>query len=198
MTEKEKKLTPRVPREAVATPEQVRVLLDVTPEKETELRREQAKALKLFRSRARLSRAERKKGRGIELERHHQQTGNRDALAEALAMQGRFAEAEHIAINPELKAVFGEKRAAIEAPDADCECPTYSEENGLFIPNQFIESEVISDKHGGLTPAVRCRVCVKLNVRQMFPDLAAQRAARSRSVKGRDEVKATEFFKEAR
>ena len=51
---KEKKLA-QVPREAVATPDDVRKFLELTDEQIDELKIEQEKKLKLFRSRARLT-----------------------------------------------------------------------------------------------------------------------------------------------
>jgi hypothetical protein len=190
---------PSVPRESVATPEQARLALDLSEEKTKELRRDQDKALALFRSRARLSDLERRVGRGIELERHHTKTGNREALADALAMQGRFAEAVKASRDKDKKKVFREKIKAIDKADDDCPCPTYREENGLHLPNQHVESFVVSQKHGQVMPAIRCRVCGKLNVRANLPHLAEQRAARATSLANENrQIKAVDFFSEAR
>jgi hypothetical protein len=123
MSEKEQQIIPSVPRESVATPEQARAHLEITPDKEKDIRTQQAKALKVFRSKARLTPAEFQRGRGVELERHHRITGNQNALAEALAMQGRFHEAALAADDPALTAVLTEKAEAIDRPDENCDCP---------------------------------------------------------------------------
>ena len=191
----EKKLIPSVAREAVALPDDARRALELTPEQRQEIKKEQDRLLKLFRSRARLTPLEFQKARGIELERHHKRTGNVNALAEALAMQGRFEEAAEYAVREDLKAIFTEKAEAVASDDDDCECPRYTEDGDLFIPNQFIESEVVSTKHGAVMPAIRCRICKKLNVRQILPHLAEQRAVRRDE---NDHSTAAKFFSERR
>jgi phage FluMu protein Com len=189
----------KIPQEAVATPSDVRRVLELSPEEIERLRKQQAKALKLYKSRARLSPREQQVGRGIELERHYRQTGNLDGLAEALSMQGRFAEAAAVAANPVLREQYLERDAAVHSPDDDCSCPTYREENGLHIPNQHVEANVVSLKHGDVMPAIRCRVCGKLNVRPLFQHLAEQRTARAKSIANeRQQIKADEFFKTKR
>lgn len=184
----------------IATPQDVLRNLALTDEQITDLRREQDKALKVFRSKARLTPKERMLGYAVEMERHHRQTGNKDALAEAVAIQGRYREAAEIAVNPELIVNFTEKADAIEKPDVNCECPDHAAEGDLHIPNQFIQANVISIKHGGeLMPAIRCRVCNDLNVRSIPPHLAEQKAARAHSVANENnQVKADQFFRQKR
>lgn len=180
----------------IATATDIRTFLALSDEETAELQKQQEKALKKFRSKARLTPAERVMGHGIELELHHRQTGNKDGLAEALGMQGRYLEAAHIAVNPKLAAVLLEKAEAIDSADDDCDCPGFEEIDGLRIPNQYVEGNVISQKHGGVMPAIRCKVCKKLNVRPIFPHLAEQQAARRSSVSNEArQVKATDFFK---
>lgn len=176
----------------VAAPADIVNALDLTDEQRQALRDSQAKALQKFRSKAKLTPAEQTLGLGIQLEQHHRLTGNQNALAEALAMQGRFREAVNTATDPALKARLLEKAEAIESPDDDCECPTYTQMDDLQIPNQFVEARVLTRR--GLLPAIRCQVCRRLNVRPELPHLAEQHAARQQSVAGK-EVKATDFFR---
>jgi hypothetical protein len=183
---------------SVATPADVANILALDDEQIAELQKGQQKALDTFRSKARLTPEERQLGYGIEMERHHRQTVNKDALAEALAMQGRFVEAADIAEREDLKNVLAEKAEAILKDDANCECPNHTEDSGFHIPNQYVESYAISHKHDGkIMPLIRCRVCGDLNARAMPAHLAEQRAARAASVAGK-EVSATQFFREAR
>lgn len=180
-------LTTTIPKEAVATPEQVRDNLALTDEQRKELQDEQ---LKTFRSRARLTPEEMKMGRAIELERHHRQTGNVNALAEALADQGRFREAAEMATRKDLKAVLLEKAEAVDRPDADCECDSHIIDGDFKIPVQYVESYVMRD--GKLMPAIRCRTCKCLNVMPILPHLADQQAAQA-TREGDREVK--DFFR---
>lgn len=181
-----------VPREAVATPEDVRATLALTDAQREELQKEQ---LKIYRSRARLTPEEQIIGRAIELERHHRITGNQDALAEAISAQGRFREAANIAIREDLKKVLLEKADAVEQPDIDCPCPTYTKHDDLHLPSQYVESNVIRD--GKFTPAIRCKVCKTLNIMPILPHLAKLQAVRAQSVAGK-ETRADEYFRQPR
>lgn len=182
-----------VPREEVATPEDVAKILELTPEQIQELRKEQA--LRLYRSRAVLSPQERRIGRGIELERHYREVGKPDGLAEALAMQGRYQEAAEVAVNEVLKRELAEKAAAVDAPDEDCKCDNFKDVGKYSIPNQYIESYGYSAKHGKDMPFVRCTVCGTLNVKPSPDYLEEQRAIRNSTDLAPDDSSKLEFFK---
>lgn len=135
---------------------------------------EQAEWRKLLNSRATLNRREYFKARGAELEQHHQATGNKDALAESLAMQGKFEEAKKTAKRKDLKKLFGEKLNAVTQPDTDCDCDNFRTENGARLPNQFIESYGWSEVHHQQMPFIRCQVCGNLNAKPMPEYLNAE------------------------
>lgn len=177
-----------VKREDVATADDVRKLLEIDDEKLSDIQIEQARLLKLHRSRARLSSEDFAKARAIELEIHHKKTGNKDGLAESYAAQGRFEEAAKVAKSKELKKVFREKRDALRK-SSDCKCDAfYTADDGTILPNQHVESYV------GKLPLLRCRKCNKLSAIPMPSHLAEQREVRRKSEKGA-EIKAEEFFK---
>ncbi|MBX3288374.1 MAG: hypothetical protein KF855_03420 [Acidobacteria bacterium] len=177
----------------IATPNDVKNVLALDDEQITELRKEQEKALKKFRSRARLNPLERRVGRGVELERHFRATGNMNGLAEALAMQGRFNEAAEYATRDDLKASFKEKAEACGC--SECDCPSHRDENGLELPNQYVESYEVKD--GKLEPSVRCVVCNKLSIGPHLEHLEKQRGVRAKAVEaGRESVTAQEFFRQ--
>lgn len=182
----------QVERKDVATPDDVRKMLALDDGQIEELRKEQEKALRKFRSRARLNAAERRIGRGVELERHFSQTGNLDGLAEAFAMQGRFAEAAETAVREDLQATFTEKANACLCNG--CDCPSHSEEEGLMLPNQYIESYEI--KNGKMEPAVRCQNCNNLSIGRHIDHLERARDVRAKAVnEGRESMTAREFFR---
>lgn len=186
-----------VPKYAVATPERVGELLKVSPEREKELREEQDKLLDQFRSKSGLTPAQRRIARGIELERIHRQSGDKNGLAEALAQQGRYAEAVETAVNPDLKAELEEKLAAVERPDDDCLCDSHHQsQSGHLLPNQFVLCEGYSEKHKKDVSFIKCMVCGVLNARALLPHLESQRQARRKSESGAP-VRAEKFFKKA-
>lgn len=181
-----------VPREEVATPEDVRRLLNKTPEEAEELQK--AQALQLYRSRARLSPEERTIGRGIELERHYRIVNKPDGLAEALAMQGKYAEAAAVAVSPAYKKDFQEMATAVDSADTDCTCDSHKETKDYLIPNQYVERYSYSQKHRRMMPFVRCTVCKTLNARPMPEHLVKQRAIRHSSLH-EDSEERINFFK---
>lgn len=182
-----------VPREEVATPEDVAKVLELTPEKIEELRKEQA--LRLYRSRARLSPQERRMGRGIELEQHYREVGKPDGLAEALAMQGKYQEAAEVAVNEVLKKELAEKAAAVDASDDDCKCDNFTDTGKYSIPNQYIESYGYSAKHDKDMPFIRCTVCGNLNAKPSPAYLEEQRAVRNSPDMAPDDERKLDFFK---
>lgn len=183
-----------IKRSDVATPSDVRRVLALSKEEKAEIKKEQDKLLKLHRSRARLSPEERKLARGIELERHFRQTKNKNGLAEALAMQGKYEEAAKVAQTADLKKSLREKRDAVNSADADCQCDTYYQTGGgVMLPNQHVESYGYSEKHKKVMPFIRCKCCRKLNARPMLSHLAEQRKMRRKSERG-EEVRADALF----
>ena len=130
--------------------------------------------------------------RSIELEQHHRKTGNKDALAEALAGQGRFVEAVQVVERPDLKAVLEEKIEAVLKDDADCACATYNLDGEYHLPNQHIESYAYSEKHKTVMPFIRCRICNTLNAMPVLGHLAEQQAVR------RSDAEPTDFFTQPR
>jgi hypothetical protein len=165
-----------VPRDAIATPDQVLKVLELTSEQMEEIRREQD--LLLYRSRALLTPAERRRGLGVELEQHHLQTGNKDGLAEALSLQGRYKEAADTAASPELKKDYKERARAVDRPDDDCPCDTFQDFGEHSLPTQYIEFYGHSDKHGQEMPFVRCTLCGVLNAMPAPAHLLEQRELR--------------------
>lgn len=176
-----------VPRSAVATPEQALKALELTPEQIKEIEEEQA--LLLYRSRAMLTPNERRRGLGIELERHHRQTGNKDGLGEALALQGRYDEAARTAQSPMLQRELREQAKAVSRPDDDCPCDSFQEIGEYNLPTQYIEMYGHSEKHGEEVPFVRCTLCGVLNAMPAPTHLTEQRDLRhSNEVGDRDRL----------
>ena len=136
----------------IATPDNVREFLAVDDEKMQEY---QEQHLKLYRSRARLTHAERVLGRGIELEQHFRQVGKPDGLAEALEMQGRYDEAAAVAVKPELKASLTEKAQGMRNTKCDCDAIDAKGE-----PNSYKES--VTFVNGKPAVLVRCTKCNSL------------------------------------
>lgn len=182
--------TSPVPREAVATPADVLKALAMSEERQAELQKE--RDLAIYRSRARLSSAERRIGRGIELERHHRITGNKDGLAEALALQGKYQEAAEVAQSDRLKAEYSEKCRAVERPDDDCECDSFYESGNYLLPNQYIEFYGYSEKHGQEMAFVRCQACRELNAMTPPEHLLEQKQLRHSQAPDSERLK---FFK---
>lgn len=141
------------PAAKIATADEVKEMLELTPEK---IEAYQEQHLKTYRSRAMLSREERKLGRAIELERHFRQTGKADGLAEALAAQGRFTEAVEASQSKELRAEFAAKADAMTAEP--CECDTVGTDGDV---NRYAESETF-DERGNTILLIRCRQCRRL------------------------------------
>jgi hypothetical protein len=179
-----------VPRKAVATPAQVLKALELTPEEMADIRKEQD--LMLYRSRALLTPAERRRGLGIELEQHHLKTGNKDGLAEALALQGKYKEAATTAVNKLLRREYAEKARAVTKPDSDCPCDSFQEIGEYNLPTQYIEFYGHSDKHGVDMPFIRCTLCGELNAMPAPQHLLEQRDLRNSDT---DERTRQNFFK---
>lgn len=171
--------TSPVPKEAVATPADVEKALSLTDEQLVDLQKE--RDLAIYRSRAILSPEERRRGRGVELEKHYKITGNMDGLAEAFALQGRYGEAAEVAASDRLKATYSEKHRAVEREDNDCECDSFSESGDYLLPNQYIESYGYSAKHGKDMPFIRCQACGELNAMPSLPHLSSQQQLRHNS-----------------
>lgn len=179
-----------VPRSSVATPEDVTKALTLTPEQIEELRREQL--LKLYRSRARLSDNERRIARGVELEDHYLKTGNKDGLAEALMLQGRYGEAADVAESDSYKQELYEKADAIQKNDQHCGCDRYKETGGYNLPQQYVEFYGHSHKHGREVPFIRCTNCGDLNAMSAPNHLLKQRQLRNSDASDQERLA---FFK---
>lgn len=162
----------------VGTPEDIRRLIGVPSEEDLAA---QVRLLDVYRSRARLTDAQREIARGVELEAVHRTTENGDGLAEALAMQGRFGEASTVAENPDLAAAMLEKHNAVYAPDVACDCDAFTEKDGYRIPNHYAEAVGYSFQHKASMPFIRCTLCGDLNARPLPPYLAQADALASSS-----------------
>lgn len=179
-----------VPRSSVATSEQVLKALELTPEQISDIEREQA--LMLYRSRAMLTPNERRVGLGVQLEQHHLLTGNKDGLAEALSLQGRYLEAARTAQSTDLRKEYGERAAAVAKKDDDCSCDSFQEIGEHNLPTQYIELYGHSEKHNREMPFVRCTLCGELNAMPAPQHLAEQRDLRNSEASDSDRLK---YFK---
>lgn len=182
-----------VPRSAVAVRADVENRLSIDEEKAKQLQLDQQRLRRLYHSRARLSPADYARARGMELEAHHRQTGNNDALAEALAQQGRYSEAAAVAENPDLRAQMLSYLSAVEKPDDDCACDSIEIIEDFAVPTQNVEFYGYSEKHGAVVPFIRCRKCNDLNARANLPHLVEQKRERDKAVAGK--TPNTDFFK---
>ena len=95
----------------------------------------------------------------------------RDRVAEALAMQGKYHDAALEAASPEAKKRYAEIHAAVWRDDEEsCECPeTTADPRGakgqtIQLPTTYAEEIVYSEKHGREMPLVRCSLCGDANV----------------------------------
>lgn len=186
----DKKPVSVVPREAVATPEDVSKILHLTQEGIEELQREQK--LALSRSRALLSDNDRRVARGIELERHYLITGDKNGLAEALKLQGRYWEAARAAKDPAIKAELTEMAMAVDKPDENCSCDDFKESDEYNLPQQYIEIRGYSEKHKSEITFIRCQECGDLNARPAPNHLLKQREVRNSNLSDKEKLT---FFK---
>lgn len=147
-------------------------------------------------SRAKLSEAERLIGRGALLEAtargNLEQSAGVDKearilaenqLADALAMQGRFAEAAEIHNDKHRRKHFRDIGKALEMDDAKkCKCKdSKARINGaeLSITPRFEQGRVFSPIHNDLVSLVRCHKCGHLNARPLRSRLINHTAALS-------------------
>lgn len=179
-----------VPREAVATPEDAARALSLTKEELEEIKRDQL--LALYRSRARLSDNDRRIARGVELERHYILTGNMDGLAEALSLQGRYAEAAEAATASDRKEELSERAGAVDKEDRLCGCDSHTENGKYNLPNRHIEFYGHSAKHGGEVTFIRCSRCGDLNAMPAPAHLLEQRELRRSKASDQEKLA---FFK---
>lgn len=183
-----------IPAKAIIHPEAIASLLSVTPDKLAEIRKEQEHLAQLKNSRARLNPEEMMRARGAELERHHLKTGDMDNLAEALAMQGRYAEAAIVANRQDLKDHFTEMSEAVECSDEMCDCDPFRREGNLNIPNHSDEHRGWSEKHGKTVHFIRCFQCKRLNARAPLRRLEELRQIRHQAIKTKKEKTSIEIF----
>lgn len=131
---------------------------------------------------------ERVVARGIELESSIRATlaVNQDdhmlsKLADALAMQGRYAEAAVVEPSEEKTLEYQAIHEAIERNDKEkCDCPQFVNEidpksgKQIRLPVQNVQQMVFSQKHGSMMPVVTCAHCGDIQVSALsnFPQLA--------------------------
>lgn len=167
-----------------------------TPEEQKAEADRQALALAAH-GRGRLTEAERLIGRGALLEKtargNLQAAGDdQDAitlaasqLADAYAMQGRYADAADV--HPDLSRTqhFEKIAAAIEMDDEEkCGCPdSKAEMNGvdLSVTPRFDRGVVFSPAHGDTVSLVECSKCGHLNARPLRSRLLKHNAARNQN-----------------
>lgn len=150
-------------------------VLRLTQEQKEYIEIEQARYRRLNKSRAMLSPAERLKARGVELEDHHKQTGNRDGLAEALAMQGRYKDAAKVALRPDLAAQYAEYASASE--NEPCKCDKFDAQG---MPTEFVEVDNPNK------PLIRCTQCRKLVMKSPGEALTKMQEASKSAQKGKE------------
>ena len=142
--------------------------------------------------RGHLSEAERLIGRGALLEKTAQANLNSatddetrtlamSQLADAQAMQGKYAEAAEAHPDLERKKYFEGVVAAIEMPDdAKCGCPdNYAKTGdiGIAVTPRFERDRIFSPVHGQTVSLVECVKCGHQNARPLRSRLLTQQAA---------------------
>lgn len=139
-------------------------------------------------TRAHLTDAERLVSRGALLEetaRGNLAAGDTTAtaqLAEALAMQGRYAEAAEHHPDEKMKQDYLSIQAAIEMDDEErCDCPD-TETDELTITPRFNARSVFSAKHGDTVALVTCSKCGHVNARPARSRLLSQQAAMNQNL----------------
>lgn len=154
-------------------------------EQEAEAKRQEL--LRASFTRAHLTEAERLIGRGALLEQTA--IGNlakpnplaQAQYADALAMQGKYAEAAEIHPDPLRQEHFEKIIAAIEKPDeAKCNCPDATAKMGevdLSITPRFERDRIFSPVHGEVVSLVECHKCGHQNARPLRSRLLPQQAA---------------------
>lgn len=146
-------------------------------------------------SRAKLSEAERMIGRGRLLEETAQtnldQAKGRDKaarllveaqLADAVAMQGRYAEAAKLHPDKHRRKHFRDLVRAIEKPDDEkCTCKDKSisiDKQQVDLTPRFERERVFSPVHGEIVSVVECMKCKHKNARPLRSRLLQNNAAR--------------------
>jgi hypothetical protein len=149
-------------------------------------------------SRAKLSDAERLVGRGQLLEQTARENlalskrRNRAArvlaqnqLADALAMQGRYAEAAEMHTDRHRRKYFRDVKKALEKPDDEkCGCPDRKAEvsgQQIAITPRYEVEKIYSPIHGELVSVVKCSKCEHLNARPLRSRLLQSQAAQERN-----------------
>lgn len=92
-------------------------------------------------------------------------------LADALAMQGKYAEAAEMHHDKHMRKRYRDTAAAIERPDdEECKCkPARAESHGveIAVPTTHIARMVFSRKHGAMVGLEVCDKCGKRNARPL-------------------------------
>lgn len=147
-------------------------------------------------SRAKLSEAERMVGRGQLLEKTAQenldQAKGRDKaarilaqsqLADALAMQGRYAEAAQVHPDKHRRKHFRDLGKAIEKPDEEkCRCKDKHisiDKQPVDLTPRFERARIFSPVHGEVVSVVECLKCKHTNARPLRSRLLKANSALS-------------------
>jgi hypothetical protein len=147
-------------------------------------------------TRAKLTDAERLIGRGALLEKTAQanleqskgteeESLHQSQLADALAMQGRYADAASIHPDPVRKEFFEQIGAAIEMDNSEkCSCPDSTIKVGdvdLAITPRFERTRIFSLVHKGVVSLVECSKCGHRNARPLRSRLLKHNDALNKS-----------------
>lgn len=158
---------------------------------EQEAENQRQAALRASFTRAKLTEAEEMIGRGHLLEQtargNIEAARGKDAearvlaenqLAEALAMQGRFAEAADEHHDAVKRAEFRAVGKAMEMDDGEkCDCPDIE---GSITP-RFERRRIFSPVHGEVVSLVECQTCGHVNARPITSRLLAKNTAMNRN-----------------
>jgi hypothetical protein len=173
------------------------VWLQGSPEEQAAESERQALAMAAH-SRAKLSDAERLIGRGklledaarvnLELAKGKDKEARvlaQQQLAEALAMQGRYAEAAEMHTDRHRRKYFRDVGAALEkADDEKCGCvDRKAEMNGreIALTPRYEVEKVFSPVHGQLVSVVKCSKCGHTNARLLRSRLLQSQAAQAQN-----------------
>lgn len=106
-------------------------------------------------------------------------------LADALAMQGKYAEAAETHNDKRARKHYRDIVKAIETPDDEkCNCADSKakiNDAELSITPRFERAEIFSPVHGGLVSLIQCQKCGHLNARSPRSRLLPMKAALNQS-----------------
>jgi hypothetical protein len=143
----------------IATPEDVDKLLTVDENKLKKIREDQLKML--LSSRSRISPEERIRAYAVVLEEHYRNSGNKEGLAESLALQGRYHEAVELTDDDLRKKEYKEKAEAL-TNSTKCSCPDTIKSGSDILPSRYTEYALLVEGKGEVIKFIRCTICNKL------------------------------------